>query len=220
MSAAVREIVASVWTEHIGVDPDWTPQQTEEFFDEESRRLSVRINALAAEQAMVNTAAWKSEHDGRDPDYLTHVGLINNARLQVQEIVLSEELYELVPPEEEDTEEYQAAASAAYEAVEEAAWEASRSDPERWRGLYRSDSTPETDEAVQTMWPDRPVQFLGPASLMWEARIEDGLPLPVPPGTLVGSGDSTAQARNAALLSELTAQVEAEDRALRGLPPA
>ncbi len=212
MSAAVREIVASVWTEHIGVDPDWTPEQTQTFFDEESRRLSVRINALAAEQAMVNTAAWKSNHDGRDPDYLTHVGLINNARLQVQEIVLSEELYELVPPDEEDTEEYQQAASAAYEAAEEAAREAARSDPDRWRGPYCSLSTEETDARVAEALPDRTSEFQSWASFLWQQRVEDGLPLPVAPGTLARVGNPDGEASNAALILELTAMVEDDRR--------
>lgn len=204
MSAAVREIVANVWTEHIGVDPDWTPQQTQTFFDEESQRLSVRINAMAAEQAMVNTAAWKTEHDGRDPDYLTHVGLINNARLQVQEIVLSEELYELVPPEEEDTEEYQAAATAAYEAAEEAAWEASGSDPERWRGTYRTAATEETDDTVTVFWPQRTSLFRVMAGLLWQAREEDGLPLP----RYLTEPSPHEQQANEQLIAELTAMAE------------
>jgi len=210
MSAAVREIVANVWTEHIGVDPDWTPQQTEAFFDEESRRLSVRINAMAAEQAMVNVAAWKTEH-GRDPDYLTHVGLINNARLQVQEIVLSQELYELVPSEEEDTEEYQAAAQAAHEERIAAQREAARSDPERWRGPYCSLSTEETDARVAEALPDRTSEFQSWASFLWQQRVEDGLPLPVAPGALARVGNSEGEASNAALISELTAMVE-DDR--------
>ncbi len=60
---------------------------------------------MQAEAQLVVIRQWRDSHNGNQPDYLTQVGLINSARAQCQEIVLSEELYEQIP-EEQDEETY------------------------------------------------------------------------------------------------------------------
>ncbi len=67
--------------------------------------LTADVLRMQAEAQLVVIRQWRDAHHGIQPDYLTQVGLINAARAQCQEIVLSEELYEQIP-EEQDEETY------------------------------------------------------------------------------------------------------------------
>jgi len=122
MSAVIRQIVARTWKEHIGVPQEWSTEQTEEFFTAEATRMADRISRMQAEQQLVVIRQWRHAHNGDQPDYLTQVGLINTARSQAEEIVLSQELYEQIPEDSENSEE---------EDELQAAWEA-QVEREQW----------------------------------------------------------------------------------------
>ncbi len=77
MRTPVRRAVAEVWTNHVGVDPTWTAQQTEAFFDQEAQRLSDRINVLSAEAGPTAVAEW-TRVNGRTP-----VGLVRRVENMV-----------------------------------------------------------------------------------------------------------------------------------------
>jgi len=112
---------------------------------------------------------------------MTHIGLIQAAGAQCQEIVLSQELYEMVPVAEEDRELTpleQQAANERFEEAEAREWAAAQSDPQRWRTVYAPEPSEQTDEAVAVIWPERSTGFQVAAARLWEVRVIDKLPLP------------------------------------------
>ncbi len=112
---------------------------------------------------------------------MTHIGLIQAAGAQCQEIVLSQELYEMVQVAEEDRELSpleQQAANERFEEAEEREWAAAQSDPNRWRTVYAPEPSEQTDEAVAMIWPERSTGFQVAAARLWEVRVIDKLPLP------------------------------------------
>ena len=147
MSAEIRQIVARTWTDYIGVPQEWSSEQTEEFFTEEATRMADRIARMQAEAQLVVIRQWRDAHHGNQPDYLTQVGLINSARAQCQEIVLSEELYEQIPEDSENSEE---------EDELQAAWEA-QVEREQWYGRL-----PEGNEPWKVAVRAKSVTPLGP----------------------------------------------------------
>ncbi len=189
MNEAIQQIVERVWTEHLGIPPEWSPEQAQTYFQTEADRLSEMIGQLQIETQHAVIRAWRAAHQGAEPDYLTQVGLINTARAQAEEIVLSQELYEQIPEddlsaeEQADQEEWEA------QVAEEETWlqlpqgqdpesVRRRSNPDRWRTVYRSEPTEETEAAVKTVWPDKTAAFRYWMGLLWQSRIEDGTPVP------------------------------------------
>jgi len=221
VSAEIRQIVARTWREYIGVPQEWSREQTEEFFTEEATRMADRISRMQAEAQLVVIRQWREAHNGNQPDYLTQVGLINSARAQCQEIVLSEELYEQVPEDSENSEE-EDELQAAWEAqVEREQWfrrlpegdepwkVAARTNPDRWTTVFRSDPTEEIVEAVAALWPDRSPIFHFYMELLWQSRVEDDKP--VPAVEAVPRTKLAARRANAAVMEELTRVVAAEE---------
>jgi len=189
MNEAIQQIVQRVWTEHLGIPPEWSPEQAQTYFRTEADRLSEMIGQLQIETQHAVIRGWRAAHQGAEPDYLTQVGLINTARAQAEEIVLSQELYEQIPEgdlsaeEQADQEEWEA------QVAEEETWGQlpqgqdpesvrRRSNPDRWRGVYRSEPTEEIEVAVKTLWPDNKPAFRVWMGLLWQSRIEDGKPVP------------------------------------------
>jgi len=223
MSAEIRQIVARTWTEYIGVPQEWSREQTEEFFTEEATRMADRISRMQAEAQLVVIRQWREAHNGNQPDYLTQVGLINAARAQCQEIVLSEELYEQIPEHSEsENSEEEDELQAAWEAqVEREQWfrrlpegneawaVAARENPDRWTTVFRSDPSEEIVEAVAALWPERSPTFHFYMELLWQSRVEDDKPVPaVEP---VARTKLAARRANAAVMEELTRVVTAEE---------
>jgi len=181
VSEEISQIVTRVWTEHIGIPQEWSPEQTATFLAGEAERMTNQITVMSAEAQEVAIADWRARHDGQVPDAMTHIGLIQAARLQCQEIVLSQELYEMVPVAEEDRELtplVQQAANERFEEAEEREWAAAQSDPNRWRTVYAPEPSEQTDEAVAMIWPERSIMFRVVAAKLWEVRVIDKLPLP------------------------------------------
>jgi len=189
MNEAIQQIVERVWVNQIGVPPEWSDQEAEEFFQTEADRLSEMIGQLQIETQHAVIREWRAAHHGAEPDYLTQVGLINSARAQAEEIVLSQELYEQIP--EEDLTAQEQAAQEEWEAEvreresyfrlpegDDPESVRRRTDPDRWRGVWRTAASEETEEAVKTVWPDRSIAFQVNMGLLWQSRIEDGTPVP------------------------------------------
>ena len=109
---------------------------------------------------------------GQAPDYLTSVGLRNNATAQAREQVLTEELYALVPQDPHD--EPSPAQQPPGQTVD---W----GNPDRWRTTRRSEPTEAIQTLVARLWPDRSDWFAIKAEYLLQARSEDGHELPNSP---------------------------------------
>ncbi len=154
MNEAIQQIVERVWVNQIGVPPEWSDQEAGEFFQTEADRLSEMIGQLQIETQHAVIREWRAAHHGAEPDYLTQVGLINSARAQAEEIVLSQELYEQIP--EEDLTAQEQAAQEEWEAEvreresyfrlpegDDPESVRRRTDPDRWRGVWRTAASEE-----------------------------------------------------------------------------
>ena len=192
MNEAIQQIVERVWTEHLGIPPEWSEEQAQTYFQTEADRLSEMIGQLQIETQHAVIRAWWAAHQGAEPDYLTQVGLINIGRAQAEEIVLSQELYEQIPEgdlsaeEQADQEEWEAqvAEEETYFQLPQGQDPESvrrRSNPDRWRGVYRSEPTEETEAAVEAVWPESSIPFRVWMGLLWQSRLEDGAPVPATP---------------------------------------
>lgn len=96
-SNEIQQIVTEVYTTHDLLPSEWTPQQRQDFLDREAGRISRQVASLAAEMTDQAVQDWISRH-GDHPDFLTKAGLVNNVTNQAKHLVLSQELYELIPP--------------------------------------------------------------------------------------------------------------------------
>ncbi len=213
MSAEIRQIVARTWREYIGVPQEWSSEQTEAFFTDEATRMADRIARMQAEAQLVVIRQWREAHHGNQPDYLTQVGLINAARAQCQEIVLSEELYEQIPEEQDEetypTGEWDESNWGQLPEGNEAWAVAARANPDRWKTVFRSDPTEEIVDAVAALWPERTPRFHLYMELLWQSRVEDDKP--VPAMEPVARTQLRARRANAAVLGEMTQVVGAEE---------
>jgi hypothetical protein len=168
-SPEIAQIVAEVYTDHLTLPPDWTPAQQQGFLAKTAATLSRQIAELAADLGEQAVAEWTSAH-GQHPDYLTKVGLLNTAAASAKEIVLTNELYELIPPPEPQNQD----------------WEPPRAQAplpwtQRWtRTQHRSEPDEALEELVATLWPAPQFSalFRIKAGYLLAARAEDKLALP------------------------------------------
>ena len=129
---------------------------------------------------------WRAEHDGTGPDYLTDVGLRNQARTSATEVTLAQ-LWE----------GYQDPADAETPAEPDPS---SMTAMQRWRTEWAIEADRENERLAETVWPTASVRFLVWAEQLLQAREIDGLPNPAGPDD--------------ALVPELTALIEQEMAAL------
>ncbi|WP_143153894.1 hypothetical protein [Rhodococcus rhodnii] len=186
MNEQLRRIVDETYRTSIGVDPSWTDEQTRVFVDQETARLNQRITLLAEQIQDETIATYVRDHD-RQPDFTVHVDLVNQAKEIARETVLTSELYRLIASEETETLDLldpQVSATTAdlmaYRPPAEAL-DAARTNPDRWRTVYRSEPTPEIDAAVAAIWPERTGYFRIKAQYLLQTRAEDLQPLPSGP---------------------------------------
>jgi hypothetical protein len=170
-SPEIWQIVTAVYTNHDLLAPEWTPQQRRDFLDREAARLSRQVAELAAELSEQAIQDWISR-TGDHPDVMTKVGLVNNATLQAKEVVLTQELYELIPPPpEQDLDE----SPAPIPDRSEVPWD------RRWTHTqYRTDPSEDQEDLVTAVWPDPGFSalFRIKAGYLIAARAEDQLALP------------------------------------------
>lgn len=169
-SPEIRQIVER-YREYLGLPAESTKQQQEEFLDELALRISRQVAELADQMGQSAVADWVSVN-GQPPDYPTHRGLLNNAQASATEIVLSQELYELVP-ESESVE----TAESIPEPIDpgQVPWE------QRWiHSELRSEPSETLEDLAETVWPDPDfsVMFRIKAGYLLAALAEEGLPLP------------------------------------------
>ena len=85
----------------LALPPEWTPRAAATFLEDEAARISQQVAQLADQMGAQSVAEW-TQRPGEHPDYLTKVGLLNTAMASAKEIVLSQQLYELIPEPPED----------------------------------------------------------------------------------------------------------------------
>ena len=193
MSSEIRLILEQTYRDHIGVPTDWTPEQTRVFFDFEAARLG-RLIAATSAQLQDQAISDATIRTGQPPDYLTTVGLINQAKSQARELILTQELYEQIPDPVEIPDDLSSETNPIDESPSRIDWD----NPNRWKTLYRSEPTSPTITLTDRVWPDRTALFRIKAAYLLQARSEDQLPLPQHP--------------NDPLVPELTAMVEQDLR--------
>lgn len=170
-SPEIAQIVADVYTNHLTLPPEWTPGQRQVFLDRTAATLSRQVAELGAELGEQAVQEWTTSH-GEHPDYLTKVGLLNSATASAREMVLTSELYELIPapldPPPADLDQQ-------LSPVDRLPW------TQRWtRTPYRSEPDEVMEELVVALWPAPAFSavFRIKAGYLLAARAEDQLPLP------------------------------------------
>lgn len=169
-SPEIRQIVAEVYTGHDLLPPQWTARQQRAFLDAEAARLSHQVAELAAGLSAHAIEQWTARA-GHHPDVMTKVGLINTAAMQAKEIVLTRELYDLIPPTPEDLDDTPSVPPDR----SELAWN------RRWTHTqYRTDPTEDQEDLAASVWPapSYSAVFRIKAGYLLAARAEERLPLP------------------------------------------
>ena len=172
-SPEILQIVTQAYQQQLGLPTEWSPAQRQAFIQAEADKISYRVAELAAELEAQAVGEWTRSH-GQHPDYLTKVGLVNTARNQAMEIVLSEDLYEQIPAEEEQP---------------SSLWGEDQPTPDRshvpwdqrWTNPpYRSEPSQDTEDLIAALWPKPAFSavFRIKAGYLLSARAEDGLPAP------------------------------------------
>jgi hypothetical protein len=169
-SPEIHQLVAQVYTGYDLLPSTWLPRQQRAFLAAEATRLSRQVAELAADLSEHAIGDWTARA-GRHPDVLTKVGLINTAAMQAKEIVLTRELYDLIPPTPEDLDDTPSVPPDR----SALAWD------RRWTHTqYRTDPTDDLETLAATVWPspDYSAVFRIKAGYLIAARAEDRLPLP------------------------------------------
>lgn len=173
-SPEIRQIVDEAYAGPLPLPQQWSPAQREEFLESVAARIGRQVAQLAAEMGAQAVGEWTQTH-GAHPDYLTKVGLLNTARSQAMEIVLTNELYEKIPaPPEEPNELW---GSSAHPPIDRSQlpWD------QRWTNpQYRSDPNEDIEALTAQLWPAPAYSavFRIKAGYLLAARAEDGLELP------------------------------------------
>ncbi|OBK04839.1 hypothetical protein A5722_01235 [Mycobacterium vulneris] len=174
-SPEIREIVDNIYDEHLTLPTQWTPQQRDQFLEAEASRISRQVAEVAAQMGEQAVRQWQTEH-GQHPDYLTKVGLLNTTRAQAMEIVLSQELYEKIPQNDESSE--LPASQTMLQDRLQVPWQ------QRWtHSALRIEPSEQIEGLVAEVWPapDFSAVFRIKAGYLLAARAEEYLPLPSHP---------------------------------------
>lgn len=177
-SEPISATVERVWRQ-IGMDR-LSPAEQERFLAAETERIEDLIEVRVPDQ--IELTRLYRQQSGQQPDYLTTVGLINNARNQATAAVIEEELFSQLPDDEEDEEppmltvEEQAERREREDSARRAAH---RHEPDRWkRALHRSEPTEQIVALVKALWGQRGPRFRVTAQYLLQALQEDGQPIP------------------------------------------
>ena len=104
MSREFLDILNEVYPRYLPLPPEWTAQEQHQYLVQESERLSRMVGELADQLSEQSVTQWIRSH-GHHPDYLTKVGLLNNARMTAREQILNNEVYEQIPVSGDETDE-------------------------------------------------------------------------------------------------------------------
>lgn len=177
MNIEIHEIVCRVYATSLSLPDEWSAAQRAEFLETEATRMTYRVDDLWDHMASHAINEWRRTHDGEFPDFFTKVGMINNSRLQAMEVVLSNELYELIPEEEEQP---------------STLWGEDQPIPDRsqtpWDQRWvipelRTEPSETIEDLIDQMWPkpEYSSYFRIKAGYLLAARDEDAMALPHDP---------------------------------------
>jgi hypothetical protein len=186
VTMTVLQVLTEIYPQYLPLPlpPDHTPEQRQAWLTAEADRLATAIFDLTHEMAEAAIQDWIRRH-GQHPDYLTKVGLHNTARLSAQEIVLHNEIYEQIPPEEEDEDDSRGEdlLMAGILDVEPGIrpdptgvpWQQRWTDPDYW-----TEPSEELEAQVAQIWPQPQfsTMFQILAGYLLASRTEDGEPIP------------------------------------------
>ena len=176
----IEAVVKRVWTQSIGLPPEWSPQQVSDHLKDQTSRIETMIDDAVQGQGPL-VAAYRQEH-GTGPDYLTTVALINQARAQAREMILDQELYSLIPSADPAVETDPEVIAQELTEQDDAIRDQYRNDPDRWKKVLRSsEPTPEIVALTETLWSGQDVQLIVLAERLMQTRQEDGHRLPTSP---------------------------------------
>lgn len=171
MLGLIRPAVAEVYRTQLGVPVEWTPEQTEWFFDRLARDLEDAAGDLAMELKAGAINAWTQRH-GDHPDYLTTVQLTNTALANAASAVVRRWADDRLPWDPNDEAEPPRDLPLVVRGVP---WEQRWADPR-----YRCEPTSALEDFADEIWP--PGQFSAVfrvlAAYLLATRLEDGQPLP------------------------------------------
>ncbi|KEP41880.1 hypothetical protein [Mycobacterium kansasii] len=181
-SPEIRQILAQAYTQALQLPQEWSPAQREAFLDDEASRISHEVAELSAEMGAQAVGEWTKAH-GQDPDYLTNVGLLNTARTQAMEIVLHNEIYEQIPPEQEEPSSLWGE-DLPIPDRSQVSWDQRWTHPD-----YRSEPSPQIETLIDELWPTPAFSalFRIKAGYLLAARAEDNLALPSGPHDPLGA---------------------------------
>ncbi len=142
-SPEIRAEVDKVYSQYLQLPQDWTLSRRIEFLDQEAERLSRLVAETAAQMGQQAIELWARRH-GMQPDYMTHVGLLNSSTGSAKELVLQQELYSQIPetPEEEETPEDP---EPLHEVPADQRWSSTQ---------FAIDPSPELEALVERVWPE------------------------------------------------------------------
>lgn len=181
---ARRDIDLYVWSEVSRIHENWlgrevsasTPARRHARVDAEAADLTARIRAAEATLLAELRATWRDLHGTQLPTPETVARLRRTAREDARHAVPCAHLYSRVPAEliaERRGAEYTAAEQRLFAAV--------FTDLQRWRRRAVRPTALTRSIVVRTWGTVRSTEFLVLAHALIQARIEDGLPLPVTP---------------------------------------
>lgn len=175
MSREFLDILNEVYPRYLPLPPEWTAQEQHQYLVQESERLSRMVGELADQLAEQSVTQWTRGH-GHHPDYLTKVGLLNNARMTAREQILNNEVYEQIPVSEHETDEdLDVTREEPPQARDGVPWDRRWTEPD-----WRSDPSEEMETLIEQIWPEPRFSMLFriKAGYLLAARQEDGLPNP------------------------------------------
>jgi hypothetical protein len=176
-SPEIRQIVHTVYTDHLRLPAEWSAARRQDFIEAEAGKISHQVAELATEMGEQAVADWMARH-GDHPDYLTKVGLLNTATAAAKEIVLNNELYEMIPEPSDPIPSDPIEAEPVLDRSQ-IPWD------QRWtRTLYRTEPSEQIEALAAAIWPDPNYSavFRIKAGYLLAAWAEDQLPLPRRPG--------------------------------------
>lgn len=189
----IETIVERVWRNEVGLPPTMSPAEQKEFLAEQTRQVEARMDELMPDTIEVQ-ASYRRQ-TGEQPDFLTTVGLMNNGRMQARQIALSEELFSLVAPEDDESEPeltFEETRELRDRQTQDAAQQlaqtraAHQGDPDRWTNpLHCNEPEPQIEELADQMWADRTAWFRVLAARLLQVRSEDAMTVPTVPSGAV-----------------------------------
>lgn len=172
VSEWMRQAVAEVYHQHLGLPVEWTPEQQDRFIDLKTARLDSQAFDLAMDLGQAAIQEWARQH-GQHPDYLTTVGLHETARENAREAIVREQLYDTIPVPDEDE-----PTESTPPLVTGIPWQDRWMDPRYW-----VEASDQLMDLVRQVWSEErwTAMFRAMAGYLVATRLDEGLPIPTGP---------------------------------------